>query len=58
VGSVTTLLQRGFVDTIFWVVDRRGYLSTKKVASFTSFVDKSVDKRQDTALALLAGFVR
>ncbi|MDP8887361.1 MAG: hypothetical protein M3M91_06165 [Thermoproteota archaeon] len=42
----------GFVDTIFCMDDNRG-ACRQEVVNFSSNVDKSVDKQEDTALALL-----
>ncbi len=51
-----SVLQRGFADAFFGL-PTGGAVCRQKVASFTSFVDKSVDKREDTALVLLGVFV-
>ena len=49
-GSICTAA--GFVDTIFCIDDNRS-ACRQEVVNFSSNVDKSVDKQEDTELALL-----
>ena len=49
-GSICTAA--GFVDTIFSIDDNRG-ACRQEVVNFSSNVNKSVDKQEDTELALL-----
>ncbi len=46
------VLQQSLVDT-FLGLSTEETVCRQEVANFTSFVDKSVDRREDTALALL-----
>jgi hypothetical protein len=50
VGSICTAA--GFVDTIFCIDDNRD-ACRQEVVNFSSNVDKSVDKQEEAALALL-----